>query len=211
MQVTESSSKWFIFNLILINLALVRFVMNSMKITPIHKIFIAVLEFLVLLMFLFPPSPKNVNFTEVDFSVADSDQMFFNNLRAYYYEQEKDTLGGFMLMRLKKSLQEPNAFRFVIARNLEQKEAYIYLESQKEMIRDTLMLEVISATVIDSTIALTSFDMMAQFQFAGLCYQLFSDEQLSLDYNGEAFQSANMRKYNETVLKDYFKLVGKIR
>ena len=163
------------------------------------------------LSFLFAPTPRKVHWGEISFHTESSAELYFHNMRSYYYHINEREKAPFTLYRFKKG--GSGILNFVIVENRLADEAYIFSEWQDSL------LPVGQARVYfgGDSIAEAGFAKFTNedhFRFAARCYQeLLKDGDIRLYYGDRMipgfFEQPEYRKRALSVLEDYFKLVGK--
>lgn len=175
--------------------------------------------FIVTLVILLATSPKDrpIRIDVADFKMPENEEIYFKNLRSFYYELEEREDAGFNLYRLKArriDTVEPN-FQLAIVQNWRQDQAYLIVEPNNVWEKpDTMQLAVRDGDNHD-TIRITTWNTIEQYFFAANLYMALREEDcsyklfvnkhwMSVLANGE--DRLNLK----TTLKDYFKLVGKM-
>lgn len=169
------------------------------------------LTLIALLLFgIFGPKGRSISIEEVSFQTNQSSELYFKNMRSYFYDMEEHKESDYLMYRLGSRALDSNKLSFVILRNWKMSEAYILLESdiiEKE--NEEFLIETSSG----DTIRLKGPDSESQYIFAA---QLYSE--LSKGLSATIIQNEQRLDFTEselkslkTSLKDYFKLVGKLR
>ena len=157
------------------------------------------------LAFLFPYEPKLENINELSFNTTGEARLFFNNTRAFYYGFKELEEAGFTTYTF-GGTDKTNTFsglNFFIVQNWRDSEAYIMCRPSA-LFNDTVL------TIGDSTRQF-KFDTMTNTDHYGLAAALFSEYMAhgSTAQLNDIFGSQKNTKANITVLKDYFRLIGK--
>jgi hypothetical protein len=177
----------------------------------IFLIFISGIAVLLAVYILFVPKPPPVDLSKVDFGTTTSSEMFFKNLRAYYYEKEEREDAGFTLYRINsRNLDSTtNKLNFVLLSNWRMSECYIMAESGiVKLEEEPLYLLDIQAK---DTLHLMGKDAEANYLFAAQLYHcLINDHSLQLLKEKEtiSFKQSELTSLEKS-LADYFKLVGR--
>lgn len=166
----------------------------------------------VALFWIFGPTAKKIDLAEVNFTTTESAVLYFKNMRAYFYDKEEEEKSGFNLYRIGSREEGKSKLHFIIVQNWKMNEAYIMTESDQFDI-ETAPIQIICRTASTDTISLSAPDAESNYIFAA---QLFTalerDASLSiLGGNNEQGIDNAQSKSLKTSLKDYFKLVGKLR
>jgi hypothetical protein len=171
---------------------------------------------MLILLIIFFPEDRPIRLDKVNFHVAEPEELFFKNVRSYYYDFEKREDANFHLYRIKtrnKDTTKPG-ITFFIANNWLNDEAYIMVEPNSA-VDTTKSLEVryaVSGSDWD-TISLNTPNSYNNYLFAGKIYLAMTEDARFEILNGgetrEIFGPENRPSVKKT-LKDYFKLVGKM-
>jgi len=160
----------------------------------------------------FGPTAKEISLDEINFKTTESSALYFKNIRSYFYDLEEEKKSGFKIYRLSsRPATAKNKLHFMILHNWRMNEAYIMAESEQIDKGKASMRLLIGQS--NDTISLDGADAEANFRFAA---QLFTamekEESVSLLSNDEAysFEQSELKSIKKC-LKDYFKLVGKLR
>ena len=166
-------------------------------------IFIAAI---LLLAFLFPYEPEVSDLDDLSFHTTGESRLFFNNTRAFYYsfkELEKAGITVYEFGGTDKTESKSN-INFFIVQNWRNNEAYI-MSKPSALFNDSVL------TIANQTLAYP-IDRMNNEDHYKLAAKLFRKamnntiETRDLD---AIFGGAENTKANLTVLKDYFRLIGK--
>ena len=182
-----------------------------MSLTPPARWLIYFIVLVLGLSFLFAPSPKPVDWSEISFHTESSSEIYFHNVRSYYYRINEREKAPFILYRLKRGGGGPVSFMIIENRSAD--EAYIFSEwgeSFREL--DSPRVYFGSDSIAEQDFA--SYNNEDHFRFAARCYHsLLLHEQIEVRdrYNivNQLFANKKQRKIALTVLEDYFKLVKK--
>ena len=153
---------------------------------------------IVVLSVVWPYEHKLIDWrAPADYSVLESDEIFFNNTRIYKYL--RDTTVAFL--------------NFSIVNNWRADQAYIVAEpSARKFFRDSVTVHVDTNVV---KIYLDKMDFEQHYQFAALLFQNAFDYHRAFIVQGQdsllLYGTQGNEKANFEVLKDYFRLVGRFQ
>lgn len=163
------------------------------------------------LSFLFAPSPQPVDWSEISFHTESSSELYFHNVRSYYYRINEREKAPFILYRLKRG--GSGKLSFIIVENRIGDEAYIYCEwdDMVSKLRDPRVFFGNDSLPEENFAQYNNED---HYRFAARCYRsLLLSEQITLTdrYNVvyQLFEDQKQRKNALILLEDYFKLVKK--
>lgn len=182
-----------------------------MKTTLVKAFFVFLLSmFLFVFVFaLFFPNRKKVDLTEVDFSTTSSSELYFKNMRSYFYDKENREDANFILYRIdsRETDSTKNKLNFALVMNWLQNECYIIAEGGN----DTLNIEWHNDKG-SGVIQLKEKDSYSNYVFAAQLFEkLNQDATVSIQQGREGLLLTEKEKLSlKTTLKDYFKLVGKL-
>lgn len=171
---------------------------------------------MLILLIIFFPEDRPIRLNDVSFHVTEPEELFFKNVRSYYYEFEKREDANFHLYRIKsrnKDATQPN-ITFFIANNWLKDEAYIIAEPNSAV--DTAKSLKVRYSVSRSdwdTVSLNTPNSYNNYLFAGKIYlAMTEDARFEILNNGETSKifGPDDRPSVKKTLKDYFKLVGKM-
>ena len=173
----------------------------------------------LLLCILWPYKQQFIdNDLEPNFTVLESDEIYFNNTRTLHYqtiENEDLNTEGFRIHRMSKSLKDTssNYFNFAIINHWKEDCAYIVLEpSNSSFFSDTTSI-VIGDSVMN--ILINRMDYENHYNVASEIFKRSLNYEIPylISGNDSAFLFGTYKntKINEITLKDYFRLIGKFR
>ena len=151
-----------------------------------------------------------INLNEINFKTTESSEIYFRNLRAYFYDKEERQDANYLLYRInsREIDSTKNKLNFVLVNNWLIDESYIIAEGlNKEGLISC------KADNADVKIQLAAADNEANYIFAAQLFETLSKKIPIYLINGTdtiAFTQAEQVSL-KTTLKDYFKLVGKVR
>lgn len=163
------------------------------------------------LSFLFAPTPQPVDWSEINFHTESSSEIYFHNMRSYYYRIDEREKAPFILYRLKRGGSGNLSFMIIENRNAD--EAYVYCEWGdifNEM--DNPQVFFGKDTIPEENFV--QFNNEDHYRFAARCYRsLLLREQITIRdrYNvvNQLFADKKQQKNALILLEDYFKLVKK--
>ena len=186
--------------------------------TPPAKWLITFIALVLGLSFLFAPRSRPVDLSEITFTTTSSSELYFKNIRSYYYDIYDREKAPFVIYRLKRRNRDTTELhlQFMIVSNPLANEAYIFAEPSPA-IKQYDSLAVFISKDSDSTVTAALLSRMINedhYLFAGNVFEkLLNGGQTFLinedDTLAELFTGNEERRNAETVLEDYFKLVNK--
>jgi len=169
----------------------------------------------VILISLLEPKGKKINLQEVSFSTKEGSQLYFKNMRSFFYDKEVREDANFILYRIdsRELDSAENDLSFVLISNWLQSESYIMAESRFNF-NESWPLEIHWENKTDEgVLQLTEKDSYSNYVFAAQLYeQLTTGSALTLKFKEvkHSLTEKELKSLKKT-LKDYFKLVGKLR
>lgn len=173
-------------------------------------IWIGAMVFFMFIYGVFGPKGRRISLTEINFKTTQSSELYFKNLRSYFYSKEEHPESGFLIYRLESTSSDSNKLGFDLIHNWRMQEAYILATSA---VLNLEMDQLVLLSNTKDTILLEARDAESEYSFAAKCYaQLTMEKELSI-LNGESKVPLTERekKSLQKTLVDYFRLVGKIR
>lgn len=170
------------------------------------------------LSFIFAPEPKPVNWDKFEAHTTSDSRLYFNNIRSFYYHRYPEERPPMILYRLKNRVNDTThvQLHFTIVQNILTDEAFTVAEWQnlpesKENMR--LMAYTQKDTV---TLPLNNLNARGEYQLAQVVYTTLQEEgQLYLAHKNDSIagllHTPKQRETVETVLRDYFKLIQKLK
>ena len=171
---------------------------------------------IILLYVAFGPKAKKIDLKSINFYSTESAELYFKNIRSFSYDREENEEARFILYRIKSREKDTliPKVNFMLVSNWLQDENYIIAEPHPNHLFDMGLMwkNGDSSGVID----LSTRDAENNYVFAASFYEQLTGESefFYLDNEGNKQQlifSEDQRKSLNKTLKDYFKLVGKIR
>ncbi|MEM9052585.1 MAG: hypothetical protein AAGC47_11070 [Bacteroidota bacterium] len=177
------------------------------------KWFIAWAILMVIVIVLTLPSSRPPKIDTVGFETTESAQLYFKNVRAFYYNKGEGAGGIFETYRLQSLFTDSiTELPFVIYNNWRTNESFIRLDTNFNASNEYIDIITDSASVKKDTIAIPQLSNEAQYVFAKEVYKsLQSGKRLGMlteegiDWIKESDQVSIKR-----ALTDYFRLVNKI-
>lgn len=172
--------------------------------------FLGAVFIFIVLFALFGPQGKKINLKEIEFTTTNSSELYFKNIRSYFYDKEEINDANFLLYRIKSREKDSIKInlQFLLVHNWLLNECYLIAETHHPGLQ-------VEWEYDDEfgTIKLNGENNRAHFIFgAELFEQLDRDADIRLVNAGSKKEfSQEERSSLKTSLKDYFKLVGKLR
>jgi len=185
----------------------------------INRIALAFISGTLLLSILWPYEQKLLDWDKApEYRVLESDEIYFNNTRivAYRTEESKElTAQGFKTHRSTKALLDTTvAFvNFTIVNNWRADKAYIVMEpSDRKFFRSKTQVFCGQDTL---DFDLDHMDFEQHYALAAKLFKHYLDYERPFIYDGKdsllLYGTQGNEKANTTVLKDYFRLVGRFQ
>ena len=172
--------------------------------------FLGAVVIFVSLFAVFDPKGKKINLKEIEFSTTKSSELYFKNMRSYFYDKEEINDSKFLLYRINNREKDSNkvSLHFLLVHNWLLNECYLVAEPQNVGLQVEWEYE-------DElgTIELTGENNRAHFVFGAEVFeQLERNATLWwVDSDTKKVLPEAEKSSLKTSLKDYFKLVGKLR
>lgn len=171
---------------------------------------------MLLLLVIFFPEDRPIRMNEVSFHMPENEELFFKNLRAYYYDYELNEESNFKIYRIKSRDKDSTSIHlnFAIIQNWLQDEAYIMPEITG-IHNDSLVFLCVHHENKTDTLPLQNANAWQHYQTAAEVYMaLRQNARFSLiNTQNQLFPlwaNPNQALSIKKTLKDYFKLVGKM-
>ena len=173
---------------------------------------------MLVLMALGAPEKTELNKTGVSFQTGESAEMYFKNMRSFFYKIHEDKKSGFTIYRIKsRNVDSTSAsLSYALVNNWRHDETYILTEPNPALHSlDDIQLQI---EFEDGSQYLDSFYLADSYRHYLIAEQVFKAIQqdsshFQLIYNQqkvEIWSDENERKSIRRTLKDYFKLTGRI-
>ncbi|QTN38931.1 hypothetical protein HZ996_07185 [Cryomorphaceae bacterium] len=185
----------------------------------LKTVFLSWLGIMVVVLAFTMPESRPIDLEEVSFHTTESSEMYFKNVRSYFYEVWDDPKSGFVHYRIKSRNQNPAvpSINFLILHNWRFDEAYVMLEPN-EALSSAQGLSLSVVTSSDSlSFALGDFTNYEHWMTSGRIYMALREDDSRFwlsDSEGNRkvalYLDGEERKSLKKTLRDYYKLVGKI-
>ena len=173
---------------------------------------------MLILMALGAPDETRLNKTEVSFRTTESAELYFKNMRSFFYHIHEDKTSGFTIYRIKSRNQDSTvaSLSYALVNNWRQDETYILTEPNPALHSlDDIHLEILFE---DGSVYLDSFYLADSYRHYLIAEKVFNAVQqdssiFHLIYGEkkvEIWSKEDERKSIHRTLKDYFKLTGRI-
>lgn len=161
----------------------------------------------------FPEHKPLKKLDEVSFHVQENEELYFKNIRSYYYEMEERQDAQFHLYRLKTRRKDSltPTLNLAIVNNWKMDEAYILIEPNFKT--DGGYSIILNSGNEMDTIKSEFLNTPQQYLLATKIYQTLAAEgtvTIKKEEEYELFNDESDRQVIMRVLKDYFKLIGKL-
>lgn len=195
-------------------------IVQFFKISSLNPAGRALIVFVVVILglaFLFPPTPRPVDWEQATFATTASSQLYFKNVRSFYYRIDPDSKAPFILYRFKRYPAEGSAaVHFMIMENRSVDEAYIFAEANeamKQLSAPALYFPAVQQFPGD-TLRLEDLNREGHFALAARVLWHLKEERPVVLLDGrqplhQLWKPAYDSRADEWVLKDFFKLVNK--
>ena len=169
---------------------------------------------IVICFAIFQPA-KKINLQEVDFTTTQSSELYFKNMRSYFYDKTEHETANFKIYRLgsREEDSSKNKLSFMLLSNWLQSECYIMAESGVVNLKEDQLQIRYAHQDSSGVLLLTDFDSYGNYVFAAHLYeQLDKNATIQLKHSKKwiAFSESEKKSLKKS-LSDYFKLVGKLR
>jgi len=184
----------------------------------LKSVFLTWFGIMVLILAFTMPSMRPIDLEEVKFHTTESSELYFKNIRTYFYEIWDDPKSGFVHYRIKSRNQSSDqpSVNFVILNNWRFDEAYVFAEGNEALeTLEGLTLSIVTKSD-SSAFHFNQFTNYEHWLLAGSVYMALNNQEtrfwLSSDRKVvEIYRGEDERKSLQKTLNDYFKLVGKIQ
>lgn len=185
----------------------------------IYRIALAFITVALLLSILWPYEQKLIDWDRApDYRVLESDEIYFNNTRIVSYRTDESaelTEQGFKTHRSTKALSDTTVpfVNFTIINNWRSDQAYIVMEpSHRKFFRDETLVYCGSDTL---RFELDHMDFESHYELAATLFKHSLEYHRPFIYDGKdsllLYGTQGNEKANTTVLKDYFRLIGRFQ
>jgi hypothetical protein len=170
---------------------------------------------LVIIFSLIEPKGKKVNLQEIDFSTQKGSELYFKNMRSFFYDQEIRDDANFVLYRIdsRETDSSKNKLNFVLVSNWRQSECYVMAECNFKISQEKPLTVAWQSDEENGSFQLKEKDNNANYIFAAKLFeQLTAENEFVLIFGNEEFVLTEKEKKSlQKTLSDFFKLVGKVR
>lgn len=169
-------------------------------------IFLSWFALMLLLGVFFSSDRKELAFVDLKISVASQDELYFKNIRSFYYSKRKSNSESIDQFNL-NGLHENHLLNPTICNSWKTGEALILFQNAANA---TIRVQSEHSEI---TIDCTNMDGNDHLKLAFLLHlALEKSHAVYMDLNGEKtrLNTADLKKI-QVVLKDYFKLIGALR
>lgn len=165
------------------------------------------------LVFFTLPKERPNKIDIIGFETTESAELYFRNVRSFYYINKPEAGGIFDVYRLESIFVDSTpSLPFALYNNWRANETFIRLDTAFIDLRSTLAVVVDSGGVTTETIDLPEMSNESQYAFARDVYKaLEASKKLGLTKPNETIWfSESMNSSMKRTLSDYFKLLGKL-
>lgn len=169
---------------------------------------------IVICFAIFQPA-KKIDLQAVDFTTTQSSELYFKNMRSYFYDKTDHDAANFKIYRIgsREIDSTKNKLSFMLLSNWLQSECYVMAESGLVDFKEENIQLNYKHPDSSGTLLLSDHDNYSHYVFAAKLYeQLDKNAALYLKHskNWIEFTESEKKSLKKT-LSDYFKLVGKLR
>lgn len=189
----------------------------------LKRVFIAWFGLMVVVLAFTMPESRPIDLEEVSFQTTESSELYFKNVRSYFYEIWDDPKSGFVHYRIKsrnKDSLKPT-INFLLLNNWRFDEAYIMAEGNDALSTLEGLTLSIATSEDSSSYTFDNFTNYEHWMLSGRIYMALRDDRSRFWLSGpksnasgrealEVFTEGEDRKSLKKTLRDYFKLTGKI-
>jgi len=176
--------------------------------------FLGWLIIMILLVVITQPESRPSKFDTINFDTTESAELYFKNVRSFFYSTEEEGEGTFNAYRLKAMYSDTEEFgiRFVIYNNWRQNMAFIRIDTNHTDFNNIEYLVSASANGETDTIFTPDLFNASQYRFAqSIFFAARNKKRIGIPQGNDTLwvsesQMVNLRKN----LRDYFKLVGRL-
>jgi hypothetical protein len=181
--------------------------------SKLAKWFLAWVALMVLVIIVFQPESRPEKIDHVSFNTNEADELYFKNVRLFYYSTNEEGAGAFEVHRL-NSLKEAEdmILPFAIYHSWRANEAFIRLDTAFSNLYAGAVLLKDSAGVQLVISELPEPDNVSQYHFAKTAYKALREKsKLGIQHQGkDIWLTETGSRSVRQCLKDYFKLTGKL-
>jgi hypothetical protein len=183
-----------------------------MRINLPLKLFIIWLGVMLLIVFFTLPEEREDKLESISFSTTESAELYFKNVRSFYYQTAEEGEGHFEVYRLERLFEDESqpTVPFALYNNWRQNQAFVRLDTAalRRLKVEALITQGDSIRVL----TLPGLENEDQFVFARSVFRAIErGERLGLESSGSTvWIEDTQRSAIKRSLNDYFKLIGKI-
>lgn len=169
---------------------------------------------IVICFAIFQPA-KRINLQDLDFTTTQSSELYFKNMRSYFYDKTVHEAANFKIYRIgsREKDSTKNKLSFMLLSNWLQSECYVMAESGLVDFKKKALKLSYEHPDSSGTLLLSDGASYSHYVFAAKLYeQLNKNASLHLKHskNWIEFTEGEKKSLKKT-LNDYFKLIGKLR
>lgn len=169
---------------------------------------------IVICFAIFQPA-KKINLQAIDFTTTQSSELYFKNMRSYFYDKTDHDAANFKIYRIgsREKDSTKNKLSFMLLSNWLQSECYVMAESGLVDLKEEGLKLSYEHPDSSGTLLLSNLDSYGHYVFAAKLHeQLDKNAALYLKHSTNWIEfSESEKKSLKKTLSDYFKLVGKLR
>ena len=181
--------------------------------SKLAKWFVAWVVLMIIVVIIFQPDSRPEKIDFVSFNTNEADELYFKNMRLFYYSTNEEGGGAFEVHRLNSIKNtDDRTLPFAIYHSWRANEAFIRMDTSFTNQFSHAVLLKDSAGVHIAVSEFPSPDNISQYEFAKLTYKALQEKsKLGFSDNGnEYWLNESASKSVRQCLKDYFKLIGKL-
>lgn len=181
--------------------------------SKLAKWFLVWLLLMVIIIIAFQPESRPEKIDFVSFNTNEADELYFKNIRLFYYSTREEGHGAFDVHRLNSLMNTDDlVLPFAIYHSWRVNEAFIRLDTAFTSDYSGAILLKDSAGVRIAVSDLPQADNVSQYQFAKTTFKILREKsKLGIEHDGrDLWLNESASKSVRQCLKDYFKLTGKL-
>ncbi len=159
------------------------------------------------------PDQRPEKIDTVGFDTTESAELYFKNVRSFYYTKKEEGEGIFDVYRLNSLFSDSTAtLPFAIYHNWRSNEGFIRLDTSRMAQGKYSAIQIDSSRIMIKQLDLPSMNNESQYLFAKEVYKALRDEKrISVVTENDSIEVGESTSISiERTLTDYFRLVGKI-
>lgn len=169
---------------------------------------------MILLAVIFQPESRPSKFDTLNFDTTESAELYFKNVRSFFYSLNEEGEGVFNAYRLNAMYADTEVFgiRFVIYNHWRQNMAFIRIDTNHTDLSHIEYLVSASANGEIDSIFTPDLYNESQYDFAKNIYFAARDKnRIGVPHENDTLWIPQSQMINlRTTLRDYFKLVGRL-